>query len=369
MGTMRRRTISSLIPLVALLAISACAKSQAGTDQAAPATSVAPAPQQPAPAITSVPDSEFTLAFAGDVHFEAGLRGLLDDPAHALDPVAPLLSAADLTMVNLETAITTRGTAEPKDYTFRTSPAALDALAAAGVDVVSIANNHGLDYGDVGFADTLAARASSPVEMVGIGRDAAEAYAPYVATISGTDVAFLAATVAPEPTTDAWAATDAKGGLATAVDPTRLLAAVRAASVQSDLVVVYMHWGDELVDCPTGDQLTLRAALADAGADVVLGAHAHLQLGAGWTADGTYVGYGLGNFVWYHGRTEAVASTGVLTLTVRNGEVVDHAWSPATIPTSGGVPTPLTGGAAESARARWADLRTCADLSPTPPIG
>ena len=82
--------------------------------------------------------------------------------------------------------------------------------------------------------------------------------------------------------------------------PRALLAAVREA--HADVVVVYLHWGDEYRACPdpTG-QRRIADALARAGADVVVGTHAHVLLGAGWLR-GTYVGYGLGNFLWYHDR-------------------------------------------------------------------
>ena len=134
-----------------------------------------------------------TLAFAGDIHFQSHLRPLLDEPESALAPIRPELSEADLTIANLETAVTTRGEPEDKQFTFRTSPRAFDALAAAGVDVVSMANNHGVDYGSVGLADTLAAAEHAPVAVVGIGADAEQAFAPHVATIRGTRVAVIGA--------------------------------------------------------------------------------------------------------------------------------------------------------------------------------
>jgi len=80
-------------------------------------------------------------------------------------------------MVNLETAITTRGTPQSKEFTFRAPPSALTALQGAGIDVATMANNHGLDYGEVGLHDSLLAIHSSGYPVVGIGSDAAAAYA------------------------------------------------------------------------------------------------------------------------------------------------------------------------------------------------
>lgn len=356
---MTRRAVTTLI---GLLTLCACGGAQAGTEQ----TTLAPAVEATT-TVTPTYAPEFTIAFAGDVHFERGLAGLLDDPDTALDPIAPYLRDADLTILNLETAITTRGAPEPKTYTFRTPPEALAALAAGGVDVVSLANNHGVDYGREGLEDTLAAQADSPVAMIGIGEDEAVAFAPHEATIEGVDVAVIAASQLYDRTTQAWSAGASSAGVASAVDADRLLAAVSEARENSDLVIVYLHWGTERVACPTDKQLTLAGQLAEAGADAILGSHAHTLLGSGWTDSGTYVNYGLGNFIWYHGSSEASATTGVLTLTIRDGAVAAHSWAPAKIPAGGGVPIPREGEAAASAVERWHDLRDCTDLAGEPP--
>ena len=116
-----------------------------------------------------------TLAFAGDVHFTGRTARLLNDPATAFGPVSAVLRGADFTAVNLETAVTSRGTPQPKTYHFRTGPAAFTALRDAGVDLVTMANNHVLDYGQAGLADTLAAARAARFPYVGIGTDAAAA--------------------------------------------------------------------------------------------------------------------------------------------------------------------------------------------------
>ena len=78
--------------------------------------------------------TEFTMTFAGDVHFMRRTASLLEHPKTAIGPIAKTLSTSDLTLLNLETAITTRGTAEPKRYLFRTDRRAVKALRAAGVE-------------------------------------------------------------------------------------------------------------------------------------------------------------------------------------------------------------------------------------------
>ncbi len=309
---------------------------------------------------------EITLAFAGDVHFQAHLARLLRRPAGALGPIAATLREADLAMVNLETAITERGRRDPKEledaddrYHFRAPARAFDVLAGAGVDVVSVANNHAGDYGQVGLADTLRA-ARGRVEVVGAGRDAAQAFAPYRVTKGGIDLAVLAAdTVFREGRSGVWAAGPGTAGVAAArgARPGALVEAVRSAAAVDDVVVVYLHWGREHQSCPTQRQRLLSRRLASAGADVIVGSHSHVLGGTGWSGD-TYVGYGLGNFVWYHDREP---DTGVLSLRVDRDGVVDDAWTPARI-AAGGLPRPVTGPARGAAVARWTDLVRCTGL-------
>lgn len=314
--------------------------------------------------VTPTYDGVFTIAFGGDVNFEDELRPVLDDPG-LLDPVTAMFGDADLVMVNLETALTTRGEPEPKTYTFRAPPSALTTLAAAGVHVVSMANNHGVDFGADGLADTLAAKTASPIPVVGIGATADEAFTPFVTKIEGTSISVLAATQVPDHTVSAWSASPRRGGVASARDTARLVQAVRDAAAATDLVVVYLHWGGERVSCPIDEQRTLARQLADAGADIVVGAHAHIQLGSGWLDD-TYVSYGLGNFIWYTHNSEPEGSTGVLRLTIRDGRVVDHHLRPAMTPAGGGVPSEVTGRTADTVINRWTSLRDCAGLSASP---
>ena len=125
--------------------------------------------------------------------------------------------------------------------------------------------------------------------------------------------------------------------------------------------MVYMHWGVEGQTCPSPSQRNLARALAAAGADVVVGSHAHLQQGAGWLGD-TYVDYGLGNFLWYHNGSP---ETGVLRVRIVDGHVVSDRWVPARIPLIG-PPVPVHGRARTEAVARWRGLRACAGLASRP---
>ncbi|WP_432563030.1 CapA family protein [Kineococcus sp. SYSU DK003] len=313
--------------------------------------------------------SPVTLAVTGDVNF-AGASAAALAPG-GLDAVAPVLAAADLTVVNLETAVTDRGTPVAKQFTFRAPAAAFPALQAAGVDVVGLANNHGVDYGLVGLRDTLAAAGIAQFPLVGAGEDVEEAFAPYTADVGGHRVAVLDATQVLDASLAAdWTATATHPGLAVVQDRAgvdRLLAAVRAVRPSVESVVVLLHWGQEKNSCPLPRQQTLAAELVAAGADAVVGSHAHVQLGNGWLHAGGrtgFVDYGLGNFV-FSARSGATTSTGVLRLTLPGaGGVSAASWSPARI--EAGIPHLLTGAQARQATAAKDALRECTGLSATP---
>jgi len=347
--------------LTGVLAASAC------SGDTEPAEAVDTRPPQPAtsapPPVEEPPAKEpVILAFGGDVHFEGHLRARLNNPKTALGPIASTLRKADLAMVNLETAITTGGTPAPgKQFTFRAPATAFTALRAAGVDVASMANNHGMDYMETGLADSLKAIKKSKFPTVGIGRNAKEAYAPYRTTIKGNRIAIVGATqVLDDNLIPAWTATDTKGGLASAKEVPRMIKAVKQARKGADLVIVHMHWGEELNPCPLPRQKELARQLVDAGADAVIGGHAHIPLGGGYLDD-AYIHYGMGNFVFYSANGQT-ANSGVLLLKAEEGKITKAVWKPARI--SGGLPVLLKGAAAKAELKRWQGLRECTDLKP-----
>jgi poly-gamma-glutamate synthesis protein (capsule biosynthesis protein) len=204
--------------------------------------------------------------------------------------------------------------------------------------------------------------------VIGIGEDAAEAYAPWIATVHGQRIAFLAASafLVPQSLVQSWTARPHHPGLAMAMPgrSARLVAAVRQVRPLVDTVVVDMHWGsDDLRTCPTAWQRTLAGDLTRAGADIVVGQHTHVLQGAGYRG-AAYVGYGLGNFEFYVPNGGVTAQTGVLVLTVDGRQVRHPRWVPGLV--VDGLPTPLRGAAASAARQRWSALRECTGLTASP---
>lgn len=371
-----RRTAAAGLVVVALAGLlSFHLLSGGGSSGGATADAAAPS-GTPAPTTTAVPAAPasptapsgrpgtVTLAFAGDVHFTGRTAARLDaDPA--LGPLAAVLSRADFAMVNLETAITTRGVAQPKTYHFRTTPQALTALKGSGIDAVTMANNHAVDYGAQGLADSLDARRTSPIPVVGIGTDDADAYRAYTTTIHGVRLAVLAASQVYDVTNQNWRAGPGKPGIASALDRPRLLRAVRAAKAHADVVVVYLHWGIEGQSCPTSEQKSIAADLSAAGATAVVGTHAHVMLGSGMLGR-TYVAYGFGNFLWYGSSPYPHSDqTGVTTLTVTAGRVTHAVFTPAVVD-GHGVPEPQSGSAARAILTRRTQLFACTALTAAP---
>jgi poly-gamma-glutamate synthesis protein (capsule biosynthesis protein) len=358
-----RRLLIALPSLLALLAAAACTTVPTATATPARATQGVPHTASPSsrPASASAAAGSITLAFAGDVHFTGRTARLLSDPATALGPIAAVLKAGDFTAVNLETAVTSGGVPQPKTYHFRTVPAAFTALRDGGVDLVTMANNHVLDYGQAGLADTLAAARAARFPYVGIGKDAAAAWAPYVTTVKGMRIAVIGVSQVAE-LASSWVATPSRPGEANAIDLGRTLAAVRAARRLAPTVIVFMHWGTEGEACPDPNQLSLARQLAAAGASIIVGAHAHMLQGSGWLGR-TFVAYGMGNFLWWENSYST--ATGVLELTLHPHAPLTARFIPAVVSATG-QPIVLDGAAARQAVAHYDSLRACTELAPQP---
>ena len=362
-----------LVSLFALTAVVVACSGTTRTQVGAPSrtTAVSSEAKKSAPATTTSTTEPrrartgsgkpVTIAFAGDSSFEGLAGAVQSNPNGLLSGIAPLLSAADVTMVNLETALGTQGTKMPKTFNFQTPAASLDALRAAGVDAVSMANNHGMDYGPVGLQDSLAIEQAKGFPVVGVGQDEDEANAPFVTEVKGQKIAVFAATdILDDPLRTVWTSGPGKPGLASAEEPHQaaLAARVSEAAKKYDTVAVFLHYGTEKETCPNARQKELVQLLTDAGADIVVGGHAHRVQGAGFLGDKA-VAYGLGNFI-FRVNSPASAESGVLVVTATGHQVDKVEWKPAAI--RGAIPYP----AGLAGVQHMAQLRACAGLTAEP---
>ncbi len=304
-----------------------------------------------------------TIAFAGDMNFEGATASrLAADPNSVFGPVSGILSDADLTIANLETAVTKGGgTPVGKQFTFSTGPEALTAIAAAGIDVVSMANNHGMDYGEAGFAESLQVRDETDLPIIGMGANEDEAYAPHIAEVNGQRIGVISATqVLDGSFINSWTATSDHAGLASAKRVDKMVETVEATRAKVDTLIVFLHWGTETETCPNEAQTTLTPQLIDAGADIVVGGHQHRVLSAGYSG-AAFVGYGLGNFL-FQANSELGSRSGVLKVTATGRRIDGYEWVPARI-NGANQPIPAEGQEAQNLLASWNELRGCTGLT------
>lgn len=239
------------------------------------------------------------LAFAGDVMFsDAYLEAYVQSGISAIadDEMLKAMQEADLFILNEEFPFSLRG--EPmadKQFTFRTDPKYVQIFKELGTDIVTLANNHALDYGRDAFCDTLETLDKAGIKRIGGGYNIAEAAAPAVYTVNGLSLAIFGATrVSPSA---GWYAGTEQAGLLQTYDPSRLNAAIREAKQSYDYVIVFVHWGIEKNETPEEYQRTLAKGYIDAGADLVVGAHPHVLQGFEYYK-GVPIIYSLGNYLF-----------------------------------------------------------------------
>lgn len=263
-------------------------------------------------------NSEITIAFTGDIlladnlyanYTAKGIAGFLSEAVHQK------LMNADLTFINEEFPFSNRGTPEPnKEYTYCVPPERVQIFKDLDIDVISIANNHILDYGQDALADTFEVLNHAGLDYVGAGPTLDRAKQLITKKVNGKIIGFLAASrVVPS---EAWYARnasdthEARAGVFTAYDDTALCEEITKAKQVCDFVVVYTHWGIERQETAAEYQRTMARHYVDAGADLVVGSHPHVMQGVEFYKD-TPIVYSLGNFLFsnYYSRTTVLTCT------------------------------------------------------------
>jgi poly-gamma-glutamate synthesis protein (capsule biosynthesis protein) len=218
--------------------------------------------------------------------------------------MADVLSAADVTIGNLESTLSRAGAPRQGGDSFGAAPSVRQGLRLAGFDVLSLANNHTGDYGPRALVQTVDRARSGGFRTVGAGRDLAAAARPVVVRRNGTTfgiVAFDAIGETPAATPDAPGALrlrmQPRTGPLDRGDLARVTAIVRELAARVDVVLVLPHWGTQYTHDTVRDQRLVARRLVRVGADVVVGGHPHWVQGVESLAGGL-VAYSLGNFVF-----------------------------------------------------------------------
>lgn len=245
-------------------------------------------------AFSSTQADSLRLVFVGDVMLDDGPGQVIAAGRDPLAPFASILRDADFTIGNLECPIATVGKPlDNKIFSFRTDPRVLPLLKGR-FDALAIANNHSGDYGKAAFLETLSHLERTGIPYFGGGRNLAAAHAPLWIERKGLRIAVLGYNEFKPRSFEAGADYP---GIAWSED-SQVLSDIRAArAAGADLVIPFMHWGWEREPDPSPRQRQLARRMIDAGADVVVGGHAHLTQGAEYYR-GKLIVYSLGNFVF-----------------------------------------------------------------------
>ena len=263
-------------------------------------------------------------------------------PTRSVQPCPELLSGVDLSMVNFESALTD-GTCPESQSKQSPSPPRRPPSGVQGRR--GLAHHRGQQprrgLRPAGLQMASASRAQRATPILGIGQNVAQAFAPYETTINGQKIAIIAATqVIDSDLQAAWTATATQPGLASAYDVDDLVAAVEAARKSADTVDSLPPLGHRARRLPQPRcRSPWPSCWSQAGADIVVGTHAHVLLGGGYLGS-AYVDYGLGNFAFYDNSPPENAS-GSLVITATGRHIDSVTWRPAVIVDD--LPQPLTG--------------------------
>lgn len=267
--------------------------------------------------------NEIQLTFVGDVNLGryVGLYGDRVGYSEIFAQSQKLWHNSDYVFANLECVILDNQDAIPnsnKQILFPASKEALAAAYAAGIDAVSIANNHAVDFGGEGIASELKAMQELGMEYFGGGQNREEAATCKYFETDGIRIAFLGVTtITPE-------GTFADDYTVSSFRHTDFFRNIHEASLDADLVVVYAHWGEEYGLKPSEIQNTVAHQLIESGADIVIGSHPHILQNIERYRDGI-IFYSLGNYIFDQGNRETRNSVMVqmnIDKTTGDGELV-----------------------------------------------
>lgn len=264
---------------------------------------------------------------------------------HPFDAVREVFQDSHLVFGNLEGPLTDAGQAEhDKRFVFRSPPRNVAlALSNAGFNIVSLANNHSLDYGVEGLQHTMQALDAVGIHHVGAGMNVDEARTPVIVDRGGARVAFLAYSLTfPE---NFWAGENTPGTAFGHED--HLRADVASAKLGADIVVVSFHWGREATTELRDYQRNLAHTAVDAGAVLVLGHHPHVLQGIERYKNGLIL-YSLGNFAFGSYSRRATRSV-IAQCTFENAQLISLQLIPINVNNVEVVfqPLPLIGDAAD----------------------
>jgi len=269
-------------------------------------------------------EKTITLILVGDIMLNRGVEYMVErygnvDFKFPFLKIADYLKKADIVFGNLEGVISDKGIKVGSIYSFRANPEAIEGLKFAGFNVLSLANNHTLDYTRAALEDCLANLNNAGINYVGAGFNETEAFSPIIKEIKGIKIGFLAYTnLGPET----WRAVRENSGIAwiSEKDFERVKADIKLAKEKVDVLIVSLHTGEEYSNEPTLFQIEFSKTAIDAGADLVIGHHPHLiqrdeKYKNGW------IFYSLGNFIFDQGFSSETMRGQILEVIIKDKKI------------------------------------------------
>ncbi|HEY9888093.1 MAG TPA: CapA family protein, partial [Candidatus Obscuribacterales bacterium] len=258
-------------------------------------------------------DGTVTLIFGGDVDLDGLPYDQLEHEGQLLAGI-PAYQQADLAMVNLQDPLAIAATSLEEEFLERQRPDAINLLKAGGVDIVNLAGEKALSFGEQGLAETLDNLDRNGIFRVGAGRSQREARRPEIVDVKGQRIAYLS-----YDRDFTLAAYDAVGGV-NAVSMKEIIQDIQAIRDEVDWLVVNYRWTEIPPDKPAESQTNLARLAIDQGADVVVGHHPSELQGAE-IYKGRPIAYSLGDFVFGSAAEAPTAETAVLQVSLRAGQM------------------------------------------------
>ncbi|PLS16829.1 capsular biosynthesis protein [Bacillus sp. M6-12] len=260
------------------------------------------------------------VTFAGDTMMDWSIKTTINKKGadYPFSQVKSEVLKSDIAVANLESAVTTRTEKESKQYTFKSDPKSLAGLKNAGFDIVSLANNHSMDYKKAGLTDTLNNLKKYNLTFIGAGVNSKAAYAAHTQIVKGKRIKFLAfSRVLP---TTLWIAGFNRAGLATGYDLKLMQTRIKEERKTADYLFVYIHWGKEKSKIPEAFQRDWARKMIDSGADGIIGSHPHVLQGFEYYK-GKPIAYSLGNFLFPDYVRGDAAQTGLYHIDIQNNAI------------------------------------------------
>lgn len=274
-------------------------------------------------------DGDTVINFVGDIsladnfdimpYYDSrnnGIYGILDED------VVDIMKSSDIMVANNEFTVSNRGSKLNKLYTFRAKPERLSIYDEMGVDIVSIANNHAYDYGEDAFLDTMKYLDEYGISYVGGGKNIDEASSAFYYIANGYKISFLSSSRA-EKNIITPGATENSSGIFRCYDNSLLLERIKEEKEKSDYVILLIHWGREDSHDLEDVQITTGKEYIDAGADLVIGSHAHVLQGME-IYNNKLIAYNLGDFIF----NRETKDTGILSVNINNDGNMEYNFIP-----------------------------------------